>query len=50
MKRATDCPAANAYSTVVFDVYPELPYWNFLVSDEGVHNKQIDAEFDRAQG
>jgi hypothetical protein len=50
MKRAIDCPAAYSYSTVVFDVYPERTNWDFLLNDDGVQNKLIVAEFDRAQG
>ena len=50
MKRAIDCPAAYSYSTVAFDVPGETTNWDFLVCDDGVQNKQIVREFDRAQG
>jgi hypothetical protein len=49
MERAIDCPAAYFYSTVAFNVRCETTNWNALVSDDGVQNKLIVAEFDRAQ-
>jgi hypothetical protein len=50
METAIDCPAAYSYLTVVFNVRCETTNWDALVSDDGVQNKQIVAEFDRAQG
>jgi hypothetical protein len=50
MKRAIDCPAAYSYSAVAFDARPETTNWDALVSNDGVRDKQIVAEFDRAQG
>jgi hypothetical protein len=50
MKRAIDCPAAYSYSTVAFNVLPEMTTWDCLASDEGVQNKQITDGFYPSQG
>ena len=50
MESAIDCPAAYFDSTVAFNVRCQTTNWDALVSDDGVQNKQIVAEFDRAQG
>jgi hypothetical protein len=50
METAIDCPAANFYSTVAFNVRCKTTNRDALVSDDGVQNKSIVAEFDPAQG
>jgi hypothetical protein len=50
MKRAIDCPAAYSYSTVAFNVLPEMTNLDCLVSDQGVQNKQITDGFHPSQG
>jgi hypothetical protein len=50
MEKAIDCPAAYCYSTHAFNVRCETTNWDARVSEDGVPNQQIVAEFDRAQG
>jgi hypothetical protein len=50
METAIDCPAAYFYSTVAFNLRRETTNWETFVTDDGVQNKQIVAEFDHAQG